>query len=155
MTGTHLWPHGGVKPLLVTVTGAAGGTAVQGGNAYVADAPLAATGLSVTAKKKTTYSGNVALLNDGNPLATAADYTVSINWGDGSVASVGTVTATSVAGSFTIASSHAYATNGTYHVTTSVVDNSVRGDECGQHLHGYHDRSGRQIGREQRLAVAL
>jgi cyanophycinase-like exopeptidase len=58
----------------------------------------------------------VATLKDANPGATASDFTASVNWGDG------TTSAGTVAGSFTISASHAYAANGSFQISVTVTD---------------------------------
>ena len=65
---------------------------------------------------------------DTNPLATASDYAVSVNWGDGQF-SAGTVvpfkTSTQLGGTgveFTVEASHAYSTAGTFTISTLVAD---------------------------------
>lgn len=85
----------------------------------VADAPLQATGTK-TATTNPLSGYPVATFTDGNPGATTADFTASIDWGDG-VTSVGTVTGP-LGGPFTVAGSHDYASLGLYTVTVNITD---------------------------------
>jgi len=58
---------------------------------------------------------------DSDPSAVSSDYTVAINWGDGTTSSTGTVSGS--ASPFTISGSHTYKSNGTYTVTVTARDN--------------------------------
>ena len=58
----------------------------------VADAPLTATGTTITAVQGTPFTGVVASFTDADPNGVAGDYSASIYWGDGQT-STGTVTA--------------------------------------------------------------
>ena len=49
----------------------------------VTDAPLSAAGLTIAARVGTAFSGPVANFTDLNPLATPADFSATVNWGDG------------------------------------------------------------------------
>jgi streptogramin lyase len=75
--------------------------------AMVADAPLSATGTTVNGVEGNAFSGTVATLTDGNPNATAGEFSVMITWGDGQ-SSAGTLTALG-GGQFTVSGSHVYA----------------------------------------------
>jgi VCBS repeat-containing protein len=87
----------------------------------VADATLAANGSSVSATEGLA-SGTVvvATFTDANPGATLADFTATINWGDGTAPTAGTVTETN--GVFSVAGSHTYADEGQFTVSTAISD---------------------------------
>ena len=85
---------------------------------YAADAPLSATGKSLTLQG-TSVSGAVASFSDADGGGTLSDYTATIDWGDGSSSS-GTLG--SSAKRFVVNGSHTYATQGTYTVTVTVSD---------------------------------
>jgi len=57
---------------------------------------------------------------DANPGNHTADFTATINWGDGGATSVGTVSYS--AGTYTVAGSHTYAHEGNYPISISVLD---------------------------------
>ena len=57
---------------------------------------------------------------DANPTATTADFSVSIDWGDGSPSTTGSVTLNS--GTFTVTGSHLYTEEGSYTVKVTVSD---------------------------------
>jgi hypothetical protein len=90
--------------------------------AAVTDAPLTLTGgLDVGAVQQQSAPLTLATFTDGNSNATIADYTATINWGDGS----GTVPATVVDsgdGVFSISGSHAYAQTGAFAATITITD---------------------------------
>jgi hypothetical protein len=69
------------------------------------------------------YSGPVATFTDANPGATTADFTATINWGDGTTSS-GTVSGPT-GGPFTVSGTHTYPSSGTfntYTISTSISD---------------------------------
>ena len=72
------------------------------------DQPITATGTTISAVEGATFSGQVATLSDPDTTATAGEYTATIDWGDGSPASA--------------AGSHAYAEEGVYAITVTIVD---------------------------------
>ena len=95
--------------------------------ARVADAPLSATGEAVKATVGVQFSGPVAKFTDANPDGKVSQYTASINWGDGSSASAGTIKAAE-GGGFLVTGTHTYGAVGTY--TTSITIKDVDGSEA-------------------------
>ena len=81
-------------------------------------APLSATGDAFNAVAGTLFTGTVGHIADGDPTATASDYTASLSWGDG-VTSAGTVSSAS-GGGFDVSGTHTYGTAGSDTVTLSV-----------------------------------
>ena len=96
----------------------AGNSASPSSAATVADAALSSSGTTVNATNP--VAAVVATFGDADPNGTASDYTATIDWGDGSAASAGTVAASG--GGFSVSGSHSYATLGPYTVTTHVCD---------------------------------
>jgi hypothetical protein len=84
------------------------------------DGVLAAAGDTFTAQQGLAFDGPLASFIDTSSTDTAADFDVSIDWGDGAPASVGSVTGSS--GTFEVNAVHTYATVGPFTVTTSVTD---------------------------------
>ena len=79
------------------------------------DLPITgATGVPVTATEGALFSGEVATFTDLTVGATASDYSVTINWGDGSPLDTSTGTVSGSAGSFTVNGSHTYTEEATY-----------------------------------------
>ncbi|HVC93403.1 MAG TPA: ELWxxDGT repeat protein [Pirellulales bacterium] len=108
VTGSHTYAEAGTNlPLSILVVDTDGSTATASGAANVADAPLTASAVAVSATAGATFSGHVATFTDANPLATADDFTASITWGDGQ-SSAGTVVA-AVGGGYVVTGTHLYA----------------------------------------------
>jgi hypothetical protein len=66
------------------------------------------------------FSGKLATLTDANALGASTDFTATIDWGDGTPGSVGTVTGGG--GAYSVDGSHRYATGGSYTITVHIVD---------------------------------
>jgi hypothetical protein len=137
VTVAHTYAEEGHYQLTVTITDRDGSAASANGSATIADAAL--TGVTpppvVTVPEGVLFSGNVAMFNDANPNAPAAEFRATIDWGDGSPQTVGTITESGT--SFLISGSHTYADslpvgvrgsgvpgpqNGTYPITIYVTD---------------------------------
>jgi hypothetical protein len=68
-----------------------------------------------------TVSGALATFTDSVPGTAASDYTATVDWGDGSASSPGTITANG--NGFTVTGSHAYGTPGAYTITVTIAVN--------------------------------
>src|SRR5262249_12143265 len=82
--GTHTYAVPGTYSVGITVTRGGSQTASADGTASVADAPLDVYGfdpLPLTVGE--TRTALIGWLTDGNPNAKATDFTVTIDWGDG------------------------------------------------------------------------
>ena len=115
----------GLYATQITVTDAAGASATAQGSMNVTDAYLAPTGINFTTRKKTTFNGPVATFTDADPNGVLADYTATVNWGDGTtIACPGTACAISAqpSGAFQVQASHQYVRQGSYSVTIQVRD---------------------------------
>jgi hypothetical protein len=86
----------------------------------VADAPVTGSGVNVAAVAGQAFTGAVAQFTDANPLAVAADFTVTIDWSDGPPTS-GTLVAGG-GGAFYIQGTHTYASRGSYRITIRITD---------------------------------
>jgi hypothetical protein len=86
----------------------------------VADAALTPTGSTIAASEGLAFSGSVASFTDADPNGTAGDYMVTIDWGDGSTPTIGTIA--SVGAGFVVNGSHSYAEEGSYPVTVAIMD---------------------------------
>lgn len=86
----------------------------------VADALLTPSGLTFSPVEAATFSGAVATFTDDNSFAQSSSFSASIDWGDGAT-TAGTVT-TSGDGPFTVFGTHAYAEEGSYAVSPTIVD---------------------------------
>lgn len=83
------------------------------------DAPIAATGgHSFAGTAPAAVSGTVAAFSDPDATSLPADFRASIDWGDGTFASDGTISGG--AGSFTVAGSHTYTSAGSFTITVTI-----------------------------------
>jgi uncharacterized delta-60 repeat protein len=89
--------------------------------ATIADAALTASGVPVPAVEGQPFTGLVASFTDADPNGTATDYTATINWGDGTPTSSGTVTANGVGG-FNVTGTHTFAEEGPANITVTITD---------------------------------
>jgi hypothetical protein len=90
----------------------------------VADAPLTgSSAASASGNEGASVSLTNATFTDANPGDHTADFTATIDWGDGTAPTTGTVSYNSVTKVYTIAGSHTYAEEGTYTPTVTVKDN--------------------------------
>jgi uncharacterized repeat protein (TIGR01451 family) len=92
------------------------------------DQPITASGTTFSATEGASFSGAVATFTDPDTAATASEYSATIDWGDGSATSAGTISGS--AGSFSVAGTHTYTEEGSYSVTVTItdVDNAANTD---------------------------
>src|SRR5205807_3768164 len=96
------------------VLGSGGGTIIGGNGANPIVSPA---GVSVSASEGLAFTVPVAaFIDSGNPVA--SNYSASINWGDNTAASVGTI---SINGNMvTVLASHTYQEEGSYSITVTL-----------------------------------
>ncbi len=105
--GAHTYASPGTYTVVVTLSDDAPGTATaQATSTAKVSAGLAVTATSFAVLEGHLYSGPVAAFSDSDTTKTATDFAATINWGDGSAASAGTVTGG--LGSFNVAGMHTY-----------------------------------------------
>jgi cyclophilin family peptidyl-prolyl cis-trans isomerase len=136
VAGTHTYKMPGKYNVLVTVTdvhkssagGDNGGAMSQATTpATVADANLTATRQTVSATAGTALNNVVvATFTDADPNAQATNFTATIDWGDNTPTSTGTVAVAS-GGGFQVTGTHTYATTGTFAPAVTIVDNNPAG----------------------------
>jgi hypothetical protein len=122
LSGSHTYVEEGTYNAVVTVVSVSGANATFFDSAIVADAPLNA-GIEVdfSTPPGVVFNGEVGSFEDSNPDGTVSDFSSpTINWGDGTATSSGTVTASS--GVFLVSGSHDYLLPGSYSVTVQVYD---------------------------------
>jgi RHS repeat-associated protein len=124
VSGTHLYADEGSRQLTVTVTDVDNKAyaVTAAGLASIKDATLAAACALATMSSQS-FSGQVATFADANPSGGAADFTATIDWGDGTT-SPGSVSGPA-GGPFAVNGTHLYASTGlikTYTVKVSVTD---------------------------------
>src|SRR5204863_9813359 len=104
----------GSYTVTISITDKGGSTKSTTATATVGDAALTATGTAVSASEGNSFSGQVASFTEANSTAPLTDFTTgtggaSINWGDGTSATAGTVTQPGGVGTaFVVSGSHTY-----------------------------------------------
>jgi hypothetical protein len=118
----HTYAEKGSDPISITLTDANGNTTTLGTAATVADAPITfdATGFDSGVLINQSATVDLAGFIDGNPSTSSSDFTVTINWGDGSGLDTGQVTG--LGDEFVITGTHAYSSDGTKNVTVTLTD---------------------------------
>jgi hypothetical protein len=120
VSGTNTYLEEGSYQVTVAIRDAGGSMATANNKANVAEAALRATGQNVTGQEGILLTATLASFIDADPNGTVGDYAASINWGDGSSASAGTI---GVSGStFIVSGSHAYPEEGNYTVSVTITD---------------------------------
>jgi Domain of unknown function (DUF4214)/PKD domain len=119
VSGSHTYAEEGSYPITVTVDDL-DGTFTFGQTATVGDAALSATPASFSVAKKTTFTQTVATFTDANPGADVADFTATIDWGDGQTTAG--VISVQTSGGFAVQGGHRYDAKGTYPVIVQVQD---------------------------------
>jgi len=121
--GDHTYTSAGEYATQVTVSiNATGATTTADGSADVADAGLTGTTQNITATEGQDFNGVVGSFTDGNPADTAGSFSATIDWGDDSAPSNGTVTANG-SGGFNVTADHTYDTTDVYGVHVTITHN--------------------------------
>ena len=127
VTGTHTYAEEGQYTITVTVqetnpmTSVAGSPATGFSTAIVADAPLTATAVPVVVSQGVVANNvTVATFTDVAGAAALTNYSATINWGDGSSATVGTIT--QAAGTFSVSGTHTFSAPGRFQISVSILD---------------------------------
>ena len=118
VAGSHTYADEGTVPDVITVTvnDDGGKTTTITGTATVADAALTGSAAaSVTATEGAPATLTNATFTDANPGNHSADFSGTINWGDGTTSTFDSsaVSYNSGTGVYTVAGSHTYADEGT------------------------------------------
>jgi large repetitive protein len=132
VSASHTYALAGNYQTSVTIVEMAGSQTVAVGSAIIADAPLSASPIqpTVSTTEAVPFSGPVASFTSANPTETVSDFNyVTIDWGDGTPLSLGSVTQPGGAGTaFIVSGTHTYATAGVnggigqYPITVAVHD---------------------------------
>ena len=125
VTGLHTYNQAGTDSITVTILDAAtGGSTTVASQASVTPVPItiATRQFAVTGNKN--FSGIVATFTDGDPRIDPKFYTATIDWGDGSPTTTGTITGKNP---FTVTASHVFpAFQNTHLVTITITDQNGR-----------------------------
>jgi hypothetical protein len=120
LLANHTYTEDGNYAMTVTVIDADGDSTAADGTAAVADAPLTGTGTLASFLTGVSANPTVATFQDADPRGWAGDYLATIDWGDGSPVSFGTITANGAG--FDVSGAHAYAAVGNDTIAVSIVD---------------------------------
>ncbi|PYT10450.1 MAG: hypothetical protein DMF51_18390, partial [Acidobacteria bacterium] len=120
VTGDHTYVDEGSYTTKVTVTDIdnSDNTASGSAKATVVDVILIPTGITPPGNSSEAYTVTASFI-DTNPLATATDFTATIDWGD-STTSTGTVTGSGI--SYSVTGSHVYTSTTGFIVKVHVAD---------------------------------
>ena len=122
VTGSDTFAVAGQLSPTVTISGPNGQSATATGTANVAG--IVVSGGEIAATQNESFSGPVATFSDNGPGVSGDGYTYSIDWGDGSSASTGTVSGECVEGVWTIDETHTYTLAGEFMPIVTVTDSS-------------------------------
>jgi uncharacterized protein (TIGR03118 family) len=119
--GEHTYAEEGTYLPVVTFADLAPGTLAATGTitAVVSDATISATATTLDLTEGQAFADSVANFSDANPSGAAGDFTATIDWGDATPSSPGTI---SSAGGFQVSGTHTYALGGTYTATVTIDD---------------------------------
>ena len=121
VTGDHTYPSAGTYAVDVTVTSTPTGDAATAHSTAQVLSSLAVENATVTAAEGQPFSGNVATFVSVNAGRTAGDFTASIDWGDGSATTAGSISANGQGG-FDVSGSHTYPEAGAYPISVTITD---------------------------------
>jgi hypothetical protein len=124
VSGSTTYAHAGAYAVNVQVSRPGGVTAAAATTAKVADAPFWATRTFQRVGQGQPVTGVLGALVDRNPLAAAGDFTLTIDWGDGTK-SPGLVLPKGN-GTFDIAGSHDYTSAGARTLDVAITDEGGR-----------------------------
>ncbi len=120
VTGSHTYAAQGQETVTVTINDVGGASASATDQITVADAPITGAGLSIPNQQPAAITGlPLAAFTDSGAPVTASQIVTSIDWGDGTAQSAGTVTV--VGNVYTVAGSHTYAAGGAYTITVTLL----------------------------------
>jgi large repetitive protein len=122
-SGGHTYIEAGQYTATLTIADQGGATATVATTIAVADQPLTASGSPGLELNHGHPSGTitVAQFRDANPTGHVTDFRATINWGDGTPATTGTIVATAT-GAFAVTGAHTYTTTSAYHINTAISD---------------------------------
>lgn len=123
VSGSHTYADEGSYPVKVTITDTdnTANSATVNDTATVGDASLSASGITPLRASGQSFSGPVADFTDANAATSSpADFTATVDWGDGTPATSGTITGSG--GSYQVSGSHSYDGTGYYTVKVHIAD---------------------------------
>ncbi|HLJ93972.1 MAG TPA: PKD domain-containing protein, partial [Gemmataceae bacterium] len=130
----HTFGEEGVYTVTVSVTNSVNQSNSATYKVTVADVPVLGASVSVSGSPNMSFSPSVATFTDpGGPEPNSSDpnpnisshYSASINWGDNSSATAGTITYNPTTHQFTVSGVHNYSAANTYNITTNIFHEST------------------------------
>jgi streptogramin lyase len=118
VAGSHTYAEEDPRTIQVTMKDEGGSMATVSVPITLYEAGLSPTAVPVTATEGATFSGVVATFTDSGGAEVVGDYGASINWGDNTAPTSGTITVS--AGTFTVRGTHTYAEEGFYTISMSI-----------------------------------
>jgi hypothetical protein len=125
VTGSHAYNVAKTDQIIVTITDAVTGATITANSTAVVDpVPITIQTKNFAVTGGAQFSGTVATFTDGDPRISSGFYTATINWGDNTPTTTGTITGTNP---FTVTASHTFATfANTDIVTITITDKNGR-----------------------------
>ncbi len=120
--GDHTFGAAGTYTVTTTVLDVPANQSVTGATiALVADAELTPTAVDATATEGTSAANvTLATFTDANASASPSAYSATIDWGDGTAVSAGTIASTG--SGYSVAGTHTYALDGSFSATVTIDD---------------------------------
>ncbi len=110
VSGAHTYGKKGTFTISITIDHGSSPDRTVTSTATVANAAITVTSNALSVNENQQFSGAVGSFIDANPLSVAGDFTATINWGDGSANSTGTITVDPLNSSrFIVNGTHTYA----------------------------------------------
>ena len=129
--GNHLYAHAGEAQVSVEVDGAGGGSNSDSTLDSIANQTITASATTFSGVEGEDVAGTtIGSFTDANSLASANDFGVSIDWGDGSGLDTQTGAITEISGTFFVSGDHTYAHAGTYNPTFTITGAGGGGDQA-------------------------
>lgn len=123
VSNSHTYLSAGTYTISVTVTDSSDGGNGSGGNvATIQNAPLIVTGMYFQTKPNVPFNGLIATFLDQNPYASIADFTATVNWGDGTALGIAAISQIGLSDTYDVTANHTYALSGLKVVTITVHD---------------------------------
>lgn len=128
VTGSHLYSEEGSFTVTVSIVGPASITGQSASPVTVSDASLTPSPTTIVTTEGATFSGTVGQFTDLNASAPLSDFTATIDWGDGTSPTSGTIEIAG-GGTFNVLGSHVYADDSTVHgpYTITITVNDIGG----------------------------
>jgi hypothetical protein len=118
----HAFPDAGYSAVSIAILDDGGNQlSSDSDSVYIDNATVAVTGKTLSATSGNLFSGAIASFTDSNTLATSADFTATINWGDTTTSSGTAVTISQTSpGNFNVIAAHTFAPSNPYTITITV-----------------------------------